>query len=148
MLPQVNIGHWGEHEHLVGTRFLKGARASQEDVRAILRGVGVKEYRAFESHGEVGVDARARAALMQHADSQHPAGEADYKLNLSHGELAALVGEEGARRLDALFREFGGGGYTIVVRRVEAMPGGRCIAFHTDGSTPHTLQVGFSERSF
>ena len=150
MLLQVNIGHWGTHEHLVGTRLLNGARASREDVRAILRGVGAISHRAFESHSDAGLDARAREALMRHADSQHRAGAgpADFKLNLAHGELAALAGEAAAGRLDSLFRGYGGKDYTIVVRRVEAVAGGQCIAFHTDGSTPHTLQVGFSERSF
>ena len=56
MLLQLTIGHWGKWEDLVGTRFLKGDTASQEDVRAIMRGVGVKEYRAFESHSDAGSD--------------------------------------------------------------------------------------------
>jgi len=85
---------------------------------------------------------------MRHADSQQllGAGLADCKLNLSHAELAALVGEEAAGRLDGLFRGFSGGGegeYTVKIRRVEAVPGGRCIAFHTDHFTAHTLQVRF-----
>ena len=78
---------------------------------------------------------------MQHADSKQQPGEADLKLQVSHGELAAFVGEEAVRRLDALFRGYGGGGgYTVWVRRVEAVPGGRCINFHTDVSR-RTMQV-------
>jgi ubiquitin C len=138
-----NIGDWGLHTDAVGTRFLRGDAASPDDARAILRALGVKAHKAFQSYGDVGVDARARGALMRHADSLHPAGEADFKLQLSRDQLAALVGEAAAGRLDKVFRGFGGGDYTVWVRRVEAVAGGRCIAFHTDVSTPHTLQVSF-----
>ncbi|KAJ1485582.1 hypothetical protein T484DRAFT_2418631 [Baffinella frigidus] len=114
-----------------------------------MRGVGAISHRALESYSDAGLDARARGALMRHADTHHRAGagQADFKLNLSHAELATCVGEEAARRLDGLFRGYGGKDYTIVVRRVEAVAGGRCIAFHTDGSTPHTLQVRLSRES-
>ena len=78
---------------------------------------------------------------MRHADSHHPAGEADLKLKLSHAELAGFVGEEAVARLDGWFRGYGGGDYSVWVRRVEAVAGGRVIAFHTDDGTPHTLQV-------
>ncbi|KAJ1478580.1 hypothetical protein T484DRAFT_2929878 [Baffinella frigidus] len=84
---------------------------------------------------------------MQHADSrQKAAGEADFKLPLSHAELGALVGEEAARRLDALFRRFGGKerAYTVKIRRVEAVAGGRCINFHTDNSR-RTMQVALND---
>ena len=138
-----SIGDWGLHEDAVGTRFLRGDAASPDDARAILRALGVKAHKTFQSYGDVGVDARARGALMRHADSLHRAGEADFKLQLSRDQLAALVGEAAAGRLDNVFRGFGGGDYTVWVRRVEAVPGGRCIAFHTDASTPHTLQVPF-----
>jgi hypothetical protein len=54
---------------------------------------------------------------MRRADSQQPPGLADFKLQLSRGELAAVAGEEGALRLDAVFRGFGGEAYTVWVRR-------------------------------
>ena len=117
-----DIGEWGEHADAVGTRFLRGARASPGDARAILRGLGVASYRMFESSSDAGVDARARGALMLLADSQQPPGLADFKLKLSRDELAARVGEEGAQRLEALFRAFGGEAYTLWLRRFYPEP--------------------------
>jgi ubiquitin C len=94
-----DIGEWGAHSDAVGTRFLKGDAASLHDARAILRALGVASHRMFESSSDAGLDARARAALMQLADSKQPAGLADFKLQLSRGELAARVGEKGVRNL-------------------------------------------------
>ncbi|KAJ1467630.1 hypothetical protein T484DRAFT_1986037 [Baffinella frigidus] len=51
-----DIGEWGEHADAVGTRFLKGDAASPDDARAILRGLGVKAHRMFESCSDAGLD--------------------------------------------------------------------------------------------
>mmetsp|Transcript_41292 Transcript_41292/g.97382 ORF Transcript_41292/g.97382 Transcript_41292/m.97382 type:complete len:394 (+) Transcript_41292:219-1400(+) len=140
-----DIGEWGEHADAVGTRFLKGDAASPDDARAILRGLGVKAHRMFESCSDAGLDARARGALMQLADKQHKsAGEADFKMKLSRDELAARVGGEGVRGLEALFRAFGGGAYTVWLRRVSPVVGGLCINFHTD-VTKSTMQVALND---
>ena len=112
-----DIGEWGAHSDAAGTRFLQGDAASPQDARAILRALGVTSHRMFESSRDAGLDARARAVLVQLADSKHPAGLADFKLQLSRGQLAASVGEKGVRGLETLFRVFGGDVYTVWLRR-------------------------------
>ena len=120
-MPTPDIGTWAFHEDALGTRFLKGDRASPDDVRAILRRLGATAYKTFARYDDVGLDERARGALMRHADSKQPAGEADLKLQLSRDELAAIVGDESAMRLDALFRQFGAEGYEVRVRPLPSL---------------------------
>jgi ubiquitin len=144
-----NIGEWGEHAEAIGTRFLKGDAASRDDAQGIMRALGVTKCRPFEFHCDVGIDECARKALMQYVDASCPAGEADFKLPLSHDTLVDLVGHRSVVRLEHLFKKFGGDAYTVTVRRVAAAEEGgegKCINFHTD-VTPRTMQVPLNAES-
>jgi len=144
-----DIGEWGEHAEAIGTRFLKGDAASRDDAQGIMRALGVTKCRPFEFHCDVGIDECARKALMQYVDASCPAGEADFKLPLSHDTLVDLVGHRSVVRLEHLFKKFGGDAYTVTVRRVAAAEEGgegKCINFHTD-VTPRTMQVPLNAES-
>lgn len=67
---------------------------SREDARGIMRALGATTFSMVQTYSDVGVDARARTAIIKYADVMRtkqpsPLGEvgADLKLQLTHAQL-------------------------------------------------------------